>query len=199
MLGNWDWGRLARPKKWGAAFNTKTSASPNVDVKQCKNVSGRLLFKTQHVTSYQLNSKFMLSVWLTFSSVVQMDKRKEPSSVDIKSVLLDMRKYRMGLIQTPDQLRFSYMAVLEGAKYIVGDPAVQVTAPQLPIHRRRTINHKVKSTPLHVVTFHIKMIFQQKRVFFCKIMWISLTLLWHGLTVTVGEALNLHKHFRRVN
>lgn len=55
-----------------------------------------------------------------------MDKRKDPSSVDIKKVLLDMRRYRMGLIQTPDQLRFSYMAVLEGAKCIMGDSSVQV-------------------------------------------------------------------------
>ncbi|XP_053190579.1 tyrosine-protein phosphatase non-receptor type 2 [Scomber japonicus] len=65
----------------------------------------------------------------TFSLVdtclVLMDKRKDPSSVDIKGILLDMRKYRMGLIQTPDQLRFSYMAVLEGAKYIMGDSSVQ--------------------------------------------------------------------------
>ena len=45
-----------------------------------------------------------------------MDRRKNPSSVDIQKVLLDMREYRMGLIQTPDQLRFSYMAVIEGAK-----------------------------------------------------------------------------------
>ncbi|KAM7373244.1 hypothetical protein PAMP_008111 [Pampus punctatissimus] len=65
----------------------------------------------------------------TFSLVdtclVLMDKRKDPSSVDIKSILLDMRKYRMGLIQTPDQLRFSFLAVLEGAKYIMGDSSVQ--------------------------------------------------------------------------
>lgn len=38
----------------------------------------------------------------------------------------------MGLIQTPDQLRFSYMAVLEGAKYIMGDSSVQVAAPHTP-------------------------------------------------------------------
>ncbi|CAG5885086.1 tyrosine-protein phosphatase non-receptor type 2 isoform 1-T2 [Menidia menidia] len=65
----------------------------------------------------------------TFSLVdtclVLMDKRKDPSSVDIKGILLNMRKYRMGLIQTPDQLRFSYMAVLEGAKFIMGDSSVQ--------------------------------------------------------------------------
>ncbi|XP_055749147.1 tyrosine-protein phosphatase non-receptor type 2 isoform X2 [Salvelinus fontinalis] len=62
---------------------------------------------------------------LVDTCLVLMDKRKDPSSVDIKAVLLDMRKYRMGLIQTPDQLRFSYRAVLEGAKYIMGDCSVQ--------------------------------------------------------------------------
>lgn len=53
-------------------------------------------------------------------------EKKDPFSVDIKKVLLDMRKYRMGLIQTPDQLRFSYMAVIEGAKFIMGDSTIQV-------------------------------------------------------------------------
>ncbi|XP_061597801.1 tyrosine-protein phosphatase non-receptor type 2 [Cololabis saira] len=65
----------------------------------------------------------------TFSLVdtclVLMEKKKDPSLVDIKNILLNMRKYRMGLIQTPDQLRFSYMAVLEGAKFIMGDSSVQ--------------------------------------------------------------------------
>ncbi|XP_033980794.1 tyrosine-protein phosphatase non-receptor type 2 [Trematomus bernacchii] len=62
---------------------------------------------------------------LVDTCVVLMDKRKDPSSVDIKSTLLDMRKHRMGLIQTPDQLRFSFMAVLEGSKCIKGDSSVQ--------------------------------------------------------------------------
>lgn len=31
-------------------------------------------------------------------------------------VLLEMRRYRMGLIQTPEQLRFSYLAIIEGSK-----------------------------------------------------------------------------------
>lgn len=57
-----------------------------------------------------------------------MDKRKDPSSVDIKKVLLEMRRFRMGLIQTADQLRFSYLAVIEGAKFIMGDSSVQVSA-----------------------------------------------------------------------
>lgn len=57
---------------------------------------------------------------------MQMDRRKSPSLVDIQKVLLDMREYRMGLIQTPDQLRFSYMAVIEGAKLILTDNSPQV-------------------------------------------------------------------------
>ncbi|XP_042724890.1 tyrosine-protein phosphatase non-receptor type 2 isoform X3 [Lagopus leucura] len=61
---------------------------------------------------------------LVDSCLVLMEK-KDPFSVDIKKVLLDMRKYRMGLIQTPDQLRFSYMAVIEGAKFIMGDSTIQ--------------------------------------------------------------------------
>ncbi|XP_020390814.1 tyrosine-protein phosphatase non-receptor type 1 [Rhincodon typus] len=65
----------------------------------------------------------------TFSLVdtclLLMDKRKDPLSVNIKEVLLEMRKYRMGLIQTADQMRFSYMAIIEGAKFIMGDSSVQ--------------------------------------------------------------------------
>ncbi|XP_066996871.2 tyrosine-protein phosphatase non-receptor type 2 isoform X2 [Anabrus simplex] len=37
-------------------------------------------------------------------------------ALNVREVLLEMRKYRMGLIQTPDQLRFSYLAIIEGAK-----------------------------------------------------------------------------------
>lgn len=45
----------------------------------------------------------------------------------IREVLLEMRRYRMGLIQTADQLRFSYLAVIEGAKYIKGDTSLQAS------------------------------------------------------------------------
>ncbi|XP_010878660.3 tyrosine-protein phosphatase non-receptor type 2a [Esox lucius] len=62
---------------------------------------------------------------LVDSCLILMSKRKDPSSVDIQKVLLDMREYRMGLIQTPDQLRFSYRAVMEGAKCIIRDSSPQ--------------------------------------------------------------------------
>uniref|UniRef100_A0A8C0LMQ9 Tyrosine-protein phosphatase non-receptor type n=1 Tax=Canis lupus dingo TaxID=286419 RepID=A0A8C0LMQ9_CANLU len=63
----------------------------------------------------------------TFSLVdtclVLMEKGDD---INIKQLLLNMRKYRMGLIQTPDQLRFSYMTIIEGAKFIKGDSNIQV-------------------------------------------------------------------------
>ncbi|KAF7654655.1 hypothetical protein LDENG_00066640 [Lucifuga dentata] len=62
---------------------------------------------------------------LVDTCLVLMDRRKNPSTVDIQKVLLDMRERRMGLIQTPDQLRFSYMAVIEGAKIILNDNSDQ--------------------------------------------------------------------------
>lgn len=40
----------------------------------------------------------------------------------------------MGLIQTADQLRFSYLAVIEGAKFIMGDASVQVGTASTFLH-----------------------------------------------------------------
>uniref|UniRef100_H3A844 protein-tyrosine-phosphatase n=1 Tax=Latimeria chalumnae TaxID=7897 RepID=H3A844_LATCH len=72
---------------------------------------------------------------LVDTCLLLLEKRKDPSSVDIKKVLLDLRKYRMGLIQTPDQLRFSYMAIIEGAKYIMGDSSVQQSQWLSPVFK----------------------------------------------------------------
>ncbi|XP_065162075.1 tyrosine-protein phosphatase non-receptor type 61F isoform X2 [Atheta coriaria] len=41
------------------------------------------------------------------------------NEVDVKQILLEMRQYRIGLIQTPEQLRFSYQAIIEGAKKLL--------------------------------------------------------------------------------
>ncbi|KAI7797639.1 Ptp1b protein, partial [Triplophysa rosa] len=68
---------------------------------------------------------------LVDTCLLLMSQRKDPSSVRIREVLLEMRKYRMGLIQTADQLRFSYLAVIEGAKYIMGDTSIQMSWKEL--------------------------------------------------------------------
>ncbi|KAG7216011.1 hypothetical protein INR49_003533, partial [Caranx melampygus] len=68
---------------------------------------------------------------LVDTCLLLMSIRKDPSSVRIRDVLLEMRRYRMGLIQTADQLRFSYLAVNEGAKYIKGDTSLQESWKEL--------------------------------------------------------------------
>lgn len=68
---------------------------------------------------------------LVDSCLLLMSLRKDPLSVKIQDVLLEMRRYRMGLIQTADQLRFSYLAVIEGAKGIMGDSSVQESWKEL--------------------------------------------------------------------
>ncbi|KAL1020950.1 hypothetical protein UPYG_G00006790 [Umbra pygmaea] len=68
---------------------------------------------------------------LADTCLLLMSKRKDPSSVRLRDVLLEMRRYRMGLIQTPDQLRFSYLAVIEGAKCIMGDSSLQESWKEL--------------------------------------------------------------------
>lgn len=39
--------------------------------------------------------------------------------ISVIDVLMEMRRYRMGLIQTPQQLRFSYQAIIEGVKRVL--------------------------------------------------------------------------------
>ncbi|XP_043830539.1 tyrosine-protein phosphatase non-receptor type 2-like [Dromiciops gliroides] len=58
---------------------------------------------------------------LVDTCLVLMEKREDPFCLNIRQVLVNLRKYRMGLIQTPKQLRFSYMAIIEGAKFLMAD------------------------------------------------------------------------------
>lgn len=52
------------------------------------------------------------------------------NSVNVREVLLEMRKSRMGLIQTPDQLRFSYAAIIDGSKQLPLNNVVNNTNSQ---------------------------------------------------------------------
>ncbi|NXI36748.1 PTN2 phosphatase, partial [Galbula dea] len=79
-------------------------------------------------------------------------EKKGPHAVDIKKVLLGMRRYRMGLIQTSDQLRFSYLAVIEGAKFIMEDSNTQKQCKELSKEDQgpgseQSPSHPTKITP----------------------------------------------------
>lgn len=39
--------------------------------------------------------------------------------INVIDILMELRRYRMGLIQTPQQLRFSYQAIIEGVKCVL--------------------------------------------------------------------------------
>lgn len=52
---------------------------------------------------------------LVDSCLVQVAK-EGADAVCIRDTLLDLRNFRMGLIQTADQLKFSYLAIAEGAR-----------------------------------------------------------------------------------
>ncbi|XP_065339400.1 tyrosine-protein phosphatase non-receptor type 1 isoform X1 [Cloeon dipterum] len=64
--------------------------------------------------------------------------------VNVREVLMEMRKHRMGLIQTSEQLRFSYLAILEGAKKMLNrDPAVT----ELEIFRSEIVPDEEEDSP----------------------------------------------------
>ncbi|KAK7114664.1 tyrosine-protein phosphatase non-receptor type 2-like isoform X2 [Littorina saxatilis] len=60
---------------------------------------------------------------LVDSCLVLIEKHKAMSCIDMRQILISMRSYRMGLIQTPDQLRFSYLAVIQGGRALLGQDA----------------------------------------------------------------------------
>ena len=58
-----------------------------------------------------------------FVVLLQVEKYRSASDVRVLDVLMDMRQYRMGLVQTFDQLRFSYLAIIEGIRRIIDIPS----------------------------------------------------------------------------
>jgi len=53
-----------------------------------------------------------------------VEKKGSAAGLRVRELLMDMRRYRMGLVQTYDQLRFSYLAIIEGIKRIVRVPSL---------------------------------------------------------------------------
>lgn len=59
-------------------------------------------------------------IYLQFYAFVgQIEHAEDMDQISITDVLLEVRQYRAGLIQTPDQLRFTYLAILEGARVLM--------------------------------------------------------------------------------
>lgn len=56
---------------------------------------------------------------LVDSALVEIEVKKNLNSINVNKLLIYMRKFRMGLIQTFDQLRFSYVTIIEGGRRIL--------------------------------------------------------------------------------
>ena len=54
-----------------------------------------------------------------FYSILQIESQQSTENISVLEILMNMRDYRMGLIQTQEQLRFSYLAIVDGAKKYV--------------------------------------------------------------------------------
>ncbi|XP_076449693.1 tyrosine-protein phosphatase non-receptor type 2-like isoform X2 [Babylonia areolata] len=77
---------------------------------------------------------------LVDSCLVLIEKHKTLSCINMRQMLMDMRSYRMGLIQTPDQLRFSYLAVIHGGRILLGQDAnsnIKIPDEESPTHQPR--------------------------------------------------------------
>lgn len=62
---------------------------------------------------------------LVDSCLMVVEKKNSLGAINVRESLIHMRSYRMGLIQTADQLRFSYLAILQGAHTILAGAGLQ--------------------------------------------------------------------------
>lgn len=75
---------------------------------------------------------------LVDTCLVLIERSGNSHQVSVRSELMEMRQYRMGLIQTADQLRFSYLAIVEGAKQVLG-----VSSDDLGMGRQKTFGNDI--------------------------------------------------------
>lgn len=68
---------------------------------------------------------------LVDSALHIVEQQRTLDAVDMRRLLLTLRTYRMGLVQTPDQLRFCYTSVIEGGRLILS--ALESADPATPV------------------------------------------------------------------
>ena len=76
---------------------------------------------------------------------LQIEKTGSMEGIDLRSLLLSMRSYRMGLIQTFDQLKFSYMAIIAGGKQITANSGAQQVNSVLDNYLDKEVNQWIQT------------------------------------------------------
>ena len=64
---------------------------------------------------------------LSFFIFLQCEDKNSPNSLDIGKILLSLRQHRIGLVQTPQQYRFSYLAIITGLHRLFPSLFTEVT------------------------------------------------------------------------
>ena len=59
-----------------------------------------------------LSISIFMYPWFPF--ILQCEDKNSPNSLDIRKILLSLRQQRIGLVQTPQQYRFSFLAIITG-------------------------------------------------------------------------------------
>ncbi|KAK3709779.1 hypothetical protein RRG08_028812 [Elysia crispata] len=67
---------------------------------------------------------------LVDSCLMIVEKKNSLQAINVREALIRMRSCRMGLIQTADQLRFSYLAILQGAHIILAGAGLESVLAQ---------------------------------------------------------------------
>ncbi|BFZ19287.1 hypothetical protein BsWGS_22326 [Bradybaena similaris] len=84
---------------------------------------------------------------LVDSCLVMVENRGSLKEINVRKLLIQMRTYRMGLIQTPDQLRFSYLAIIEAAHIILRGHGLQdVQTPSVSWNENHVDNQPTQTT-----------------------------------------------------
>uniref|UniRef100_A0A0B7A0U4 protein-tyrosine-phosphatase n=1 Tax=Arion vulgaris TaxID=1028688 RepID=A0A0B7A0U4_9EUPU len=84
---------------------------------------------------------------LVDSCLVMVENSGTLKHINVRKLLIEMRTYRMGLIQTSDQLRFSYLAIIEGAHAtLMGDGLAALQVSSLSWNHNHTDNQTSKTS-----------------------------------------------------
>lgn len=78
-----------------------------------------------------------------------MSLRDDPHTVCVRDVLLEMRQFRMDLVQTSQQLRFTYWAIMEGSRPILRSRGLQVCTALHSTSKLTVLQSTARLTALH--------------------------------------------------
>ncbi|CAG5124126.1 unnamed protein product, partial [Candidula unifasciata] len=91
---------------------------------------------------------------LVDSCLVMVETAGTLDCLDVRKSLLQMRSFRMGLIQTADQLRFSYLAIIEGSRALLSESGLGSVQTKHPFSDENSIENLAPQPPERTTSLH---------------------------------------------